>query len=30
MLKGMTAEQLATAQEAILAAKIEVSYASNE
>lgn len=30
MLKGMTAEQLATAQESILAAKSEVSYASNE
>lgn len=30
MLKGMTAEQLATAQESILAAKSEVSYASSE
>jgi hypothetical protein len=30
MLKGMTAEQLATAQESILAAKNKISYASNE
>lgn len=30
MLKGMTAEQLAAAQEAILAAKSEVSYDSNK